>query len=324
MKRRGRRTKYLVAMAQSRFYGCEVCNNSNSSDFLEEIFERCGFTKKEMKRVERDITCPGCESNMDMMDQVAAYSAEELRFENTVLRQTPKFLKLQNFIMAYPSLAASHETAKELERAVKRARITVLHPRDWYRCVGGKKINNEAVFPRQPQRAYRFNHSGQMAFYLAEKPEGAVIEILQGKKQEDRTGGLWIADVAIRSPLRVLDVRMIMPFMDHYKGQPSLLQTLLAVGLLRRKKNRTGQFQPQYLETRLIADLVRRRKLDGIYYTSCQEYPFRDDVFGTNLVIFNPNYRTFTEVKALSRIKWMKAKEDAGLFGLPVMVIQKK
>ena len=166
--------------------------------------------------------------------------------------------------------------------------MTVLAPQKWYRCVGGKKVSVERVFPAQPQRAYRFNHTGQLTLYLADDPRTAVVEVLQEDKLKEVRAGLWIADVEISSPLRVLDVRMPMPFIDH-KGQPSILQTLLTGSFLREKKKRKDQFQPQYLVTRFVADLVRYRNLDGVYYTSCHEYLFRDDVFGTNLVVFNPN-----------------------------------
>lgn len=320
MNRRGRKTSVLVKMAQDRFYACEVCH-SDSNVFLETIFKRCGFTQREMKRAAAQITCPGCESSLNLSDNVEPYPPERLRFDKMLSRDAPRLTDLDQFLRQFPTLPALHATGKELAVAVKKARVTVLAPEKWYRCIGGKKVSVERVFPAQPQRAYRFNHTGQFALYLADDPRTAVVEVLQEDKLKEVRAGLWIADVEINSPLRVLDVRMPMPFIDH-KGQPSILQTLLSGSFLREKKKRKDQFQPQYLVTRFVADLVRYRNLDGVYYTSCHEYPFRDDLFGTNLVVFNPNYRSFTTVRTLTAIKWSHSEGDMPL-GLPAMLLER-
>jgi hypothetical protein len=320
MNRRGRKSRILVKMAQDRFYACEVCH-SDSNVFLETIFKRCGFTQSEMKRAAAQITCPGCESSLELLDYVEPYPPERLRFDKMFSRDARKLADLDQFIRQFHTLPALHATGKELAAAVRKARITVLAPQKWYRCIGGKKANVEGVFPAQPQRAYRFNHTGQLAVYLADDPRTAVVEVLQEDKLKEVRAGLWIADVEISSPLRVLDVRMPMPFIDH-KRQPSILQTLLTGSFLREKKKRKGQFQPQYLVTRFVSDLVRYRNLDGVYYTSCHEYPFRDDVFGTNLVVFNPNYRSFATVETLTAIKWSH-REDEMPLGLPSMLLER-
>jgi hypothetical protein len=72
MNRRGRKSRILVKMAQDRFYACEVCH-SDSNVFLETIFKRCGFTQSEMKRAAAQITCPGCESSLELLDYVEPY-----------------------------------------------------------------------------------------------------------------------------------------------------------------------------------------------------------------------------------------------------------
>jgi hypothetical protein len=249
------------------------------------------------------------------------YTPSELRFDKLLMYHFPRLVDLGHFIKQYPTLAALHKTGKELAAAVGKARVSVVEPRRWFRCLDGKSADIERVFPIQPQRAHRFNHVGQLAFYLADDPRTAVLEVLQEEKYKEVPAGLWLAVVDINSPLRVLDVRMPLPFVNH-KGQPSILQTLIAGSFLREKKTRKDDCETQYRVTRFVADLVRDRKLDGIYYTSCHEYPYRDDVFGTNLVILKTHYRSICTVsEKLTPIKWSQSMENPPL-GLPAMLVE--
>jgi len=67
---------------------------------------------------------------------------------------------------------------------------------------------------------------------------------------------------------------------------------------------------PQYHVPRFIADLVRRRDLDGILYTSSKEYPFRPDVFGTNLVLLRPVEDSTVSISAPKHLRWVRAGDD--------------
>jgi hypothetical protein len=66
------------------------------------------------------------------------------------------------------------------------------------------------------------------------------------------------------------------------------LQGVIYAGLLRRARNQDNKSNPEYRVTQYIADIVRRRKLEGIIYTSSQLYPYRSHVYGTNLVVLQP------------------------------------
>jgi RES domain len=210
-----------------------------------------------------------------------------------------------------------HPIGKEVAAGVSKAHIKVLQPQKWYRCIEAEKVDLNRIFPTSPQPPHRFNHAGQTAFYLADDPRTAVIEVKQEDILKEVRVDLWIVAFEISSPLRVLDARM--PMLSGHKRQPSILQTLLTRSFLREKRRDKGRFQPQYLLTRFVADLVRKRNLDGIYYTSCHEYPYRDDVYGTNLVIFNSEYKSFTSAAAPTRVSWSR-EDDPGL-GFSSMVV---
>jgi hypothetical protein len=106
---RGGRTSVLIDVAQGKFWACEACHK-DATEFLETIFARCGFTKREMKRVAGEITCPGCENNLELLDYVVSYSPEELRFHSLLMRDTPRLAELASFIrnFPHPGTIASH------------------------------------------------------------------------------------------------------------------------------------------------------------------------------------------------------------------------
>jgi len=52
-----------------------------------------------------------------------------------------------------------------------------------------------------------------------------------------------------------------------------------------RRLAEEGAASEEYHLTRYIADLVRRRQVDGIIHTSSRAHPFRDDVFSRNLLL---------------------------------------
>lgn len=187
-RRTRRRTSALTRIARDRFWACEACHHE-AAEFLETIFTRCGFTKREKERAAAEITCPGCESPLGLLDYVLPYSPEELRFHKMLVRDSPRLAGLDSFIHQFPTLAPLHPTGSELAAAVARAHVRILPPRKWYRCFGGRRINLDRIFPSQPQKAYRFNHAGQTALYLADDPRTAVIEVRQEDTlKEVRTG----------------------------------------------------------------------------------------------------------------------------------------
>jgi hypothetical protein len=141
----------------------------------------------------------------------------------------------------------------------------------------------------------RFNHAGQRSLYLAKEAETAAVETFQEHKA--KAAKLWLAELSVRRPLRVLNI-------GTGTNQSLLLEILIMSSLLRTPRSKPGFFQPQYLLTRFLADIVRSRRLDGIVYASSQEYPFTFEARGTNLVILRPDYRNFVTVERYARRAW--------------------
>jgi hypothetical protein len=144
-------------------------------------------------------------------------------------------------------------------------------------------------------RPYRFNHSGQRALYLAAEEETAVVETLQEHKAKPLR--IWVAEMTLQKKLEVLDVAA-------GANQSLFLRTLVLSTILQTPRKKPGHFQPQYLLTRFLADIARRKAIDGILYRSSQEYPFTYEMRGINLVILRPDYRDFVTVRKYESRAW--------------------
>ena len=298
MKTRGRLTRELARRAQARFHGCDACSEAFTS--LEEVLERCRLSKVEIQCLDGKISCPGCGKYLTLLDDVADYSAEELkenrRLDAGLEKYIPKFKLLNDFMQRFPTLGLLHPVGEKIFRAVKKANVEVLEPKTWYRGDGRKHVSSVGDFlGSDPMRPYRFNHAGQRAFYLATEEETAVVETLQERK--DRTLRIWLAEISVQKRLRVLNLAT-------RTNQSLFLEILIRSSLMQTPRRAPGYFQPQYLLTRFLADVVRWKGLDGILYTSSQEYPFTYEIRGTNLVILRPDYRDFVKPGRYERRAW--------------------
>jgi len=300
VRTRGRLTKALVRLAQVRFYACETCNKDQSFTPLEDILERCRFSKAEIKRLDGNVSCPACESYLTLLDDVADYSADELgenrRLETGFQKYVPQFNALNDFLRQFPSLGLLHPVGRKLLSAVRKANTEELEPKTWCRGDGRKHISSaEQFLGYDPMRPYRFNHAGQRALYLATEEETAVVETLQERKGKPLR--IWLAEISVQRKLRVLNVAT-------GANHSLFLQTLVQSTVLHTPRKKPGYFQPQYLLTRFLADIVRRKGIDGIIYVSSQEYPFTYEMRGTNLVILRSDYRDCVTAGKYERRAW--------------------
>ena len=320
LRKRGRSTRTLVRIAYSKFFACENCMKDQASEYIDELLERPRMTSAERRRLEANLFCPNCEAHLDPhYDQVVSHTDEELR----VLRRRTlwskryghRFKRFHEFLTKHPSLGAAHPIGKRLAQAVRQAPTINLAPKTWYRArnpIKNRRLTVADFLPPDPRKVSispgRFNHAGQSAFYVADSAKTAAVEKL-GKQEAQ----IWIAEVTITRPIRILDVRT-MRLLEDDPSFPLVLAGLVYEGVVSRPTAGDLSY-PQYHIPRYIADLVRLRKLDGIIYTSSKEYPFRPDVFGTNLVIVRPGLQEIIRTKEPRLFRWTESK----IFWLPEM-----
>lgn len=292
---------------------------------VEDLLLRLKMTKAERSRLAKSIYCPSCEAPLSVFDRVLSYDDEQLRDMKrwSLWRKNyaPQFRKFHRFLLNHPSLGGLHPLGQKLAEAVKQARIRIVDPTTWHRALSFNRklqLSLDSFLPRNTQHAGRYNHAGQFAFYVADRPETAAVE----KLDDARKGMLWVAKVKLHQRLKVLNVTIPFTSLGNRLLLPLLLEGLVFEGSLREPVRENRWAPEQYHVPRYVADLVRRRGLDGILYTSSKEFPFKPDVFGTNLVIINSNFRKFISIEEYGLYRRHEAT-FCEPFNLPTMKLEK-
>jgi len=317
---RGRNTEKLRRLAEQRFYACEICNEPNSYELIDVVLDKLRLTRGERRRLERQLRCPNCESPVEPLTQVAAYGPAELgeirRHVLWIKRYATALRSLEELLDQTPSLGGLHPMAATLAAGLSRLSPTTIHQERWYRARtwrDGEVLKPKDFLPPDPHQVYvkpaRFNHAGQVGLYVAKDPSDCAVEIFDDPSQESK---IWIAEIEFREPLKVLDLGIWV--VGEQSRLPVVLEGLR--GLLTAKRERADLSPQQYNLSRFVADLARRRGLDGIVYTSSREHPFGPDVFGKNLVILN--HQKAKVVWGPTLHVW-KRVEEVGLFGFARM-----
>jgi hypothetical protein len=328
-RKKGRRTEDLRKLAEDKIRACGACMPGHAFDDVDELLSKLRLTKSERSRLSKNLYCPNCELYLEPNNSIVFYTEEE---EKDIRRKTswdkryrPQFDNFQDFLVKHPSLGGLHTIGGQLARAIRRATARTLEPNIWYRARvynKNQQLTADDFFPPTPQRhkvsVGRYNNAGQRAYYLGDSLKTVAVETLRDKKADD--GKLWIAGVKILEPLRVLDLRF--QILGEGQQHPLLLYGLLYAGKFNEVQKPSDLSDPQYRITQYIADLVRWRKLDGILYTSTQEYPFSYRGFGQNLVIVSPRNESFRVMDDYSLYNWARTM-GTGPFDFPEMTLEK-
>jgi hypothetical protein len=215
----------------------------------------------------------------------------------------------------HPKLLRKHNYGRKLADGIRRAPVTNLEPKVWYKLVGSGKFDLEKFFDSRSSKDGRYSRKEQTGFYVADTPKTAVVEMLKEKRLEP-SRPMWLAKVSFRECLDVIDLTI--PFPGDALRYALAIHGLVHSGEFRHKRAESDTGDSTYCLTQFIGDLVRERGLDGILYTSAWEYPFRTDAWGTCLVIFDPDLRNLVDPPPHQSVRWEKCTVDPP-FNLPDM-----
>lgn len=316
---RGRTTRRIIALAQAKFYACEICMPSGDHVDVEDLLRPLRLTKREFARLDEHLTCPGCESHISLIDQAVPYSegtlSNERRLNNWFQRHTDRFESFQRFLGRSQERPRKHAFGRRIEDAVKRVSVSRVSSSPWFRVIKADNDFNEGKFFRPSLAVGRYNRQGQAAFYLADSPKTGVLELL--KEDKMATGDqFWVTTLRLRHDLRI--VNLALPFPGTAFTQSFILHGIVLSGATRRNQ---GAVHVDYAIPQFLADLIRERDADGIEYTSCREYPYRDHVCGTCLVVFKPSLESVVDLADVRKFEWKKCLVDPP-FNLPDLDLQ--
>jgi hypothetical protein len=115
--------------------------------------------------------------------------------------------------------------------------------------------------------AGRFHSPGQRALYVADDPVDATVELVRDDPTEE--GTVWIKEFRFERPLRVIDLSV--SILGTHNTLPLLLE---GVRFTVRRPAGRGPASEEYHVTRYVADLVRKRDVDGLVHTISRAHPF--------------------------------------------------
>ena len=131
----------LVALAQSKFYACEVCLPNGELTFIETLLSLDRVTAAELSRIYKHLECPSCESPVSPLDRVVPRSdgtlSNERRFARWLAQYSGEYDGFERVLTEVPKLAARHPCGRKVVNALRRAEVVVPWQLKWYRVVEG-------------------------------------------------------------------------------------------------------------------------------------------------------------------------------------------
>lgn len=113
------------------------------------------------------------------------------------------------------------------------------------------------ITPKEFAGEGRYNHSGVPAFYLGSDMETCF--------QELRRNESYIAKLKLVQKIKILDLTATY---ENHEKHSDILDTLVYSALISAKHNDCGQYKPQYVFSRFIADCAKYVGFDAIKYPS--------------------------------------------------------
>lgn len=243
-----------------------------------------GVAESLQEDVANQLQCRECGAGeFGLWDDIGVEDADarayRLRWQEWQKKHSELLLDFGRHLERYPYLGLSHPMGKRIHRAISHFPLTTLRSRQWWRA---RKPDGARIFtavdmqPPPPERATsegRFNHFGQVTFYLASTPQAALAETL---RQVDGEGVGWVQAFRLPVGTKVLDL-VTRGFGEDYDVP------VLAMGLInhlpRLRPNSASPWKPEYFIPRFIADCARERNIHGVVFSS-------DKHFDQNLALF--------------------------------------
>lgn len=243
-----------------------------------------GLTDVFQEAVAARLRCRECgRTGFSVWDDIGLETTEERehrkRWAEWAKKYSAQFDEFASYLAAYPYLGLAHPLGRRIRKAITGFPRTTLGKREWWRARtpdGARRFTPKDMSPPPPEKATsegRFNHYGQVVFYLASEPEAAMAETLAPDRGE---AAAWVQRFSVPAKTEVLD--LVQPdFYDEARVP------ILALGLIhqlpRLRPRPDSPWKPEYFIPRFIADCAREQGIAGIVFESQKH-------MGQNLALF--------------------------------------
>lgn len=250
---------------------------------LDELLSEYRVPEKYRETVASRLNCGNCGTPLSLWDDVGAKDSEEIAHEKLWDKWTAKLApELESFgkhLSEYPYLGLAHKMGKRIHKDIETFPRVSLEDSIWWRArapFSAKRPQASDMLPPPPAAAKsegRFNHFGQVAFYLASQQFAALSEALDASEGEVVA---WLQKYRIQGAGDLLDLRS--------PGYPDEIDLpVLTVGLATHlpdlQPEKASPWKPEYFVPRFIADCAKARGFRGILFHSRKH-------INDNLVLF--------------------------------------
>lgn len=256
---------------------------------IHELLESLNVPERSWESVAAKLHCPYCgNGGFDTNDEVGTYTPEELadekRSREWYQRWQPKLNAFGEYLAKYPYLGAKHAVGRHIIKAINDLPVRNVINEVWWRArqpEGGRHFSRWDMFPPPPDKATvegRYNHYGQVVFYLASTAEAALLEVVNREKSECLA---WVQRFHVVCLEKVLDLAADN---EWWEDDPrSVLTAGLVTSLIHLAPQSDLPWRPEYFVPRFVADSAREKGLHAILFHSRRH-------FAKNLVVFDPKH----------------------------------
>jgi hypothetical protein len=234
------------------------------------------YSLEDYKQLMQLVECPRCDEALTGYFYPYSFPFQPVDFFEDILHELSALAHKSPFVMLKHYFASQIlEAIGELsEQAIATSIVGNLFRARVASQIEDPKADDFDITPKQYASEGRYNHAGLPAFYLGSDQQTCYEEM----RQEN----CYIAEIKINKQVKILDLSATY---DNHKKHSDMLDTMVHSALVSAKHNDEGQYKPQYIFSRFVADCAKYSGFDAI------KYPSTRTVHGCfNIVFLNADF----------------------------------
>lgn len=235
-------------------------NNAMDIDYFYEstILSDC-YSPEDFKLLMQLVDCPRCGEQLKGYFYPYSFPFQPVDCFEDILNELTTIAHRSPFVLLKHYFA--EQVFKVVEELSAQTKLTTIERNLFRARVASQlqeiKAEEFDVTPKKFASEGRYNHAGLPAFYLGSD--------LQTCYEEMRQSQCYIAEIKVNKPVKVLDLSATF---ENHKKHSDMLDTLVYSALVSAKHQDEGQYKPQYIFSRFVADCAKYAGFDAIKYPS--------------------------------------------------------
>lgn len=317
-KQSNRSVTKWVERLEAEIVGCGNCQPWDTEDetyfwvdgeksSVENFLWASRVPERLQERIVERLHCGGCNASLTMDDWVGVRSSSHREYDRKAeawrKRFAPKMEDFGKWLERYPYMGLQHPIGRRIWKEMADfPKVSWSGETKWWRArpLDGSRIYTAEDLgppPQPPGSEGRFNHHGQIVWYLADEADTAAAETI-GQDE----GVAWVMQFSVGPARKILDLTP----MGHPEDLAAL--PLFSLGLSWTQPHlipaADSQWKPQYFIPRFIADCARAQGFDGVLYHSAAFY-------GRCLVLFNWSKEDVIPIGSPQIHRWSRKEAEA-------------